>query len=190
MGNFFSCREEVNRNRCIEYNLLPLNICTSPKTFVKKNSTVLNILRQHNINIQSIKYSNIFFWCPTSNYNSNKKYYDINWKNGCCPFVQLILPQGYKFIADKTNYKLYYLVDNNNNIIFNIFVKMCGYDNFTYSYIDNSNNLETDYTCDHTNIAKLKVIFTDNDCEFDLEILEDEFKEFIRQEYFDEIIID
>ncbi|AGF85642.1 hypothetical protein QJ854_gp140 [Moumouvirus goulette] len=151
MGNFFSSQEEINRNRCVINNLLPI----VPNDSII-NSKIFSILNKHNIKYRNINtHENIYFLCPSSFDNNVKQIHKVNWKNNKCPFIRLILPEGYYFEKDYQNHKYYNLFDDKNNKIFEIFVKMCGYDNFSYSPIDNTYLKYKDNFCNHENYAKI-----------------------------------
>ncbi|QGR53674.1 hypothetical protein [Moumouvirus maliensis] len=156
MGNYYSNHEENNRNKCILNNLLP--IYTNNSMTISK---IFNILEKHKIGYENINtYDNIYFMCPTSYDNNIKQIHKVNWKNDKCPFIKLILPKGYYFQKDYQNHRYYYLFDNNNNIIFKIYIKMCGYDNFSYLPTDNTSQEYKDNFCYHENYARIVKMFT------------------------------
>lgn len=184
MGNLFSRRDCENRDMCVQYNLLPLAIGSDATTFIKKNKIILSILYKHNIQIQSIQNNQeIYFWCPIGFTN---KHFETKWITGKCPFVQLILPDGYYFAADARHIQTYYLFDKYDNMIFTISVRICGYDNFYYSFVDNSDNEYTEPYCHHKNSARIK-IFQDSYEIVGMNVLESFFVNYIVEEFYDEI---
>ncbi|ANB50301.1 hypothetical protein [Powai lake megavirus] len=147
MGNILSGNEEINRNICVEHKLLPLVTGSNANLLNKK---IYNILDEHNIHYES-KNINNYFWCPNIDRNFQNAP-EINWRTGKCPFIKLILPNGYHFIKDKNDHRYYYLYDNQYNNIFTIFVKICNYDNFSYNY---TGNCIDEIKCYHDNYARI-----------------------------------
>ncbi|AGC01662.1 hypothetical protein H012_gp803 [Acanthamoeba polyphaga moumouvirus] len=155
MGNLYSSHEEINRNKCIANNLLPIDTNNSII-----NSKIFNILKKHKIKYENIHmYENIYFLCPTSYDHNIKQIHKVNWKNNKCPFIKLILPTGYYFQKDYQNHRYYNLFDDKDNMIFKIYIKMCGYDNFSYCPVDNTHLKYKDNFCDHENYAKIVKMF-------------------------------
>ncbi|AZL89773.1 hypothetical protein QKC54_gp0143 [Megavirus baoshan] len=149
MGNINSGNEEINRDICVKYRLLPLVTGSNANFFNKK---IYDILDEHNIHYE-FENDNIdnYFWCPYIDRNFQNSP-NINWRTGKCPFIKLTLPHGYRFVKDKNDYRFYYLNDNHYNNIFTIFVKICSYDNFSYNYID---NYLGEIKCHHDNYVRI-----------------------------------